>query len=420
MRLKTISSRGMAAVMAAVMLCAPMAQAIPAYATDTPSAVELSVEKPLDFQADLDGVTEKDEKFKTTITFESYKDDETGYNDLTESIKIGDTEFVLNSIENLKMVDANTPEPKTMKITSEVFVKNEADSYAPEETVKKDGVNWSLVEKNLVDCDMEERTKDATTTKRYVAVEKGVPVPDSIEYTCDDEATGISVNEQLPLTDQTEGAWYWEPFEFPISIAGYGADVLDLNGTEVPRDEPLINYADKFLEMLSLSPDYYRIDSIDWDGDPYERNGETYRNAVGVGEKYVRDIDAVYSATISLPALDGAYWTAEYKEILDDSRKAVYTYTADAVYITTVEQTPMGRILGMISAFYHKVIEAIQDHPVLAGLQILVIAALIVFLVSRRKKKCLYDDSRKCTYGRDCDNCPYYTTLSKTNGKGSK
>ena len=411
--MKQIRYRAVAAVIAAITLCASSTQVKPVYASDEGSVVKVTVKKELAFHADTETVSDKDKKFRTAITFESYDDADTGFNDRTESIMIGDTKFVLNSIENLKMTDAYTPERRTMETMTDTFIKGEEDGFLPDTTVTKDGVTWTLTEKTLVDSEIGDRTKEAVATKRYVGVEKGVPVPDSIEYTCEDESTGLTVNTMLPLTDQSETTWRWEPFEFPISISGYGADVLDLNGTEVPSGAPLIDYADEFLNLLGLSKDYYRIDAIEWDGEPYEQNGEIYRDAVGTGEKYVTDIEAVYSATIDLPHLDGAAWKCLYTEELDPSSSTVYTYTADAVYISTAEQTPFERILGVISAFYHRIIEAIQDHPVLAALQIVVIAALIVFLVSRRKKKCLYDDSRKCIYGRDCANCPYYTTLSK-------
>ena len=363
----------------------------------------------MDFSADMDGVDENDRKFKTTITFESYDDSETGFNDLTEFIMVGDTKFILSNIDNLKMTDSHTPERRTIKITTDTFLKGTENDFLPEESMKKDGLSWTLTEKELVDKEIEDQTKDAVAAKRYVGVEKGVPIPDTIEYTYTDEDTGESIQEMLPLSDQSESAWYWMPFEFPITISGYGADVLDLNGKEVPADANLADYSDDFLDMLGLSQEYYRI----------ERSGEIYRKAVGTGEKYVTDIDAVYSATITLPHQDGAAWECLYTEELDDSHRAVYTYTAEAVYVSSTEQTPFGRIMGVISAFYHSVIEAIKEHPVLAAVQMAVLAALITFLVSRRKEKCLCDDSRKCAYKQDCANCPYYTTLSKDSSGNS-
>ncbi len=414
------------ALLSAAILLASMAVPYPAFAAQAQDLLPENGllesagtdEVKLDFAADMDGVDEKDRKFKTTITFESYDDSDTGFNDLTESIMVGDTKFILSSIDNLKMTDSHTPERRTMELTTDTFLKGTENDFLPEESMKKGGASWTLTEKELVDKEIEDRTKEAVATKRYVGVEKGVPIPDTIEYTYTDEDTGESIQEMLPLTDQSGGAWYWMPFEFPITISGYGADVLDLNGTEVPADANLADYSDDFLDLLGLSQKYYRIDSINWDGEPYERSGEMYRKAVGTGEKYVTDIDAVYSATVTLPHQDGAAWECLYTEELDDSRRAVYTYTAEAVYVSSAEQTPFGRIMGVISAFYHSVIEAIKEHPVLAAVQMVVLAALVTFLVSRRKKKCLYDDSRKCAYKQDCANCPYYTTLSKDSNNG--
>jgi len=93
----------------------------------------------LNFSADMAGVNEKDRKFKTTITFESYDDSDTGFNDLTDSVMVGNTKFILNSIDNLKMIDSHTPERRTMNITTDTFIKGTENEFLPDETMKKDG-----------------------------------------------------------------------------------------------------------------------------------------------------------------------------------------------------------------------------------------------------------------------------------------
>lgn len=407
--------RLVSAVLSAAIFLTSTTQPYFVFATQEPDMQEGTAadEVKLKFTADMDGVSGEERKFKTTITFESYDDSDTGFNSLTESILVGDTEFNLSSIDGLKMVDSRTPKRRTMEVMTETFIKGTENDFLPDALIKKDGISWKLTNKELVDKEIRDRTKDAVATKRYIGVEKDFPIPDTIEYTYTDANTGKSIHEMLPLTDQSESSWYWMPFEFPITISGYGADVLDLNGTEIPADAQLADYSSEFLKMLGLNQEYYRIDSIVWDKEPYEQNGELCRNAMGRGEKYVTDIDAVYSGTVTLPHQDGAAWKCQYTEELDDSHRAVYTYTAEAVYVSSIEQPTFDRILGVISAFYHSIIEAIKEHPVLAAVQMMAIAGLITFIVSRRKKKCLYNDFRQCTYKQDCVNCPYYTTLSK-------
>ena len=216
------------ALLSAAILLASMAVPYPAFAAQAQDLLPENGllesagtdEVKLDFAADMDGVDETDRKFKTTITFESYDDSDTGFNDLTESIMVGDTKFILSSIDNLKMTDSHTPERRTMELTTDTFLKGTENDFLPEESMKKGGASWTLTEKELVDKEIEDRTKEAVATKRYVGVEKGVPIPDTIEYTYTDEDTGESIQEMLPLTDQSEGAWYWMPFEFPITISG--------------------------------------------------------------------------------------------------------------------------------------------------------------------------------------------------------
>ena len=135
----------------------------------------------LKFTADMDGVSGEERKFKTTITFESYDDSDTGFNSLTESILVGDTEFNLSSIDGLKMVDSRTPKRRTMEVMTETFIKGTENGFLPDALIKKDGISWKLTNKELVDKEIRDRTKDAVATKRYIGVEKDFPIPDTIE-----------------------------------------------------------------------------------------------------------------------------------------------------------------------------------------------------------------------------------------------
>lgn len=294
----------------------------PTYAEVKSEAV-MSEGESLSFTVDTEGVHDTDRKFKTTIKFESYSDEDTGFNHLTETINIGEREYVLNSIDNLTMVDARTPERRTLEKQSEVFVKGTESEHLPEETIQEEGITWTLTQKELIDQEIADVFKDAVATKRYIGVEKGVPIPQTIDYEYEDLDSGEKIETTLPLTDKNESRWYWAGFEFPITISGYDADILDLNGTEIRADEPLINYAEEFLDMLGLNQEYYEIDMIEWDGEPYEHNGDLCRNATGSGRKYVTDIDAVYSGKVKLPHKDGAAWKCIYTEEFESMKKSL-------------------------------------------------------------------------------------------------
>ena len=114
----------------------------PAYADKGSEAAPTEAES-LSFSADTEGVFDTDRKFKTTIKFESYSDEDTGYNPLTETIKIGDREYVLNSIENLTMVDARTPARRTLEKQSEIFVKGAENDHLPEDKIQEEGTPFS-------------------------------------------------------------------------------------------------------------------------------------------------------------------------------------------------------------------------------------------------------------------------------------
>lgn len=382
-----------------------------AYAV-TVNNISVTEKDTLAFEVNTEGVEASDRKFKSTITFESYNDSENGFNDLTETVMVGDTAFILNDLDNLKMIDSRTPKRRTMNVTTDPFIKGEEEFNLPSETMKEDGASWTLTEKKLIDSEIEDIVKDAVTSKRYIGVEAGVPIPKSIDYVYTDENTGISVETELPLTDKTESEWYWTQFQFPITVSGYDADVLDLNGLEIKPDEPLINYKTEFLDMLGLDQERYTIESIEWDGEPYEDDDVLCRDANAYGTKYVTDVDAVYAAEVHLP-LDGAAWECTYIEELEKGKTAIYKYTADAVYVSSADETPLGKLLGFISAVYEAIIEAIKEHPIIAATQLILFAALLTLFLAKRKKKCIYEKDRVCEYGRDCNKCPFYASLNE-------
>ena len=391
-----------------LMTCMLAAPASHVYAAETAT---ISDAEKLACDVDTTGVSEKDRKFKTSIRFESYDDADDGFNDETKTVQIGDTVFKLDSVSNLKMVDSRTPQRRTMNVTSDTFVKGHEDEYTPQEKIEQDGITWTLTSKELVDSEIPDVTKDAVATRAYKDVENGVPIPKTIDYTYEDADTKAKIDTTLPLTDASDTKWHWVDFAFPITISDYDAEVLDLNGTEIPSDAPLIDYADEFLDMLGLDPDYYKITSIEWDGDPYESNGTLMRKASGTGSKYVRDVNAVYSGTVTLPHQEGAAWESVYTEELGKKNSAVYTYEADATYISTAEQTFWQKLAGLITAAYEAIIRAIQEHPILAAIQFVLLAGIITFILAKRRKMCLYDKHQECLYKRDCIHCPYYQSI---------
>lgn len=394
----------------AVLLAACMVAGTGSYAYAAPQATVSDAEA-LACKIDTDGVSEKDRKFKTTIRFESYNNADDGFNKETKQVTIGDTVFQLDSISDLKMVDSRTPERRTMEVTSDTFIKGQEESYLPQETMEQDGVTWKLSSKELVDSEIPDIVKDAVATRAYKDVENGVPIPKTIDYTYEDADTKAKIETTLPLTDSSDTKWHWVDFEFPITISNYDAEVLDLNGTEIPSDAPLIDYADQFLAMLGLDPDYYRINAIDWAGDPYEKNGIPMRNADGIGSKYVRDVNAVYSGTVTLPHQEGAAWKSVYTEELTKKNSAVYTYEANATYISTAEQTFWQKLAGLITAAYEAIIRAITEHPILAAIQFVLLAAIITWIIAKRRKQCRFNRKQECLYKRDCEHCPYYQSL---------
>ena len=57
------------------------------------------------------------------------------------------------------------------------------------------------------------------------------------------------------------------------------------------KNEELVHYSDHILESMGLSKEHYRIDTITWNGEAYEKEGEIFKNYIG-GATFLEMYDA--------------------------------------------------------------------------------------------------------------------------------
>lgn len=125
--------------------------------------------------------------------------------------------------------------------------------------------------------------------------------------------------QELSLIGGTEQYREWKDgFCFPITVTGYDGDIFLLGDVEISGNEELFDYKEEFLKYLGLSEEYYQIDEIQWTGECYEKDGVLCRNALAIGKKLMRYVDARYGGNIRVPERAEEEMLVETAETLKD------------------------------------------------------------------------------------------------------
>lgn len=371
------------------------------------------------------GIKEGVDSFMERVLYTTYDKDADPKQHLQNEVTIDGVVYQLKTTGTPIYITKEDIVPDRAAYESEVFTGN-GDEHLPDETIVRNEITYKLVSKELVEQKAEERSEYKETVVEYKGVESGIVLPTEKELTFTDADTGQEITATLPRVREQLVAERWsEDFTFPIVIDNYNADILVLNGKEMPKDAELIDYADDFLEMLRLDPEAYRVSSIEWDGAPYEEGGVSKRKATANGSKYVKDINVVYGGTVTLPSITGKVWSCIYEEAIPDGQKTVYTMAVDATYgtaVETVEVTADGglfdKLVGYVTAAYEAVVEAFKEHPVISSIPLVAVAALIAFFVTKKvQNRCIYDKNIKCPHKKrtkeTCQSCVHYRNRQK-------
>lgn len=357
-------------------------------------------------------------EFSEKITYQTYEEDSEVKYHVPEAITINGEEYLLKETSNKLLVSHEGAVPKTYVYESEVFTGDESE-HEPEEEVAKPDATYYLKSKTLVEQQSEEREEYKETVVSYNGVESGIEIKEKKEIEFTDVDTGQTVTAELSLANQKTVREYWDDsFQFEITINGYDADVLILNGKEIGKDEDLMNYTDDLLAILNLDPSAYKINLIDLQ--PVSNNTDV-RTAIAYGSKYVKDIEATYGGTVKLPSVNGKVWSCVYEEEIPDGRSVIYTMSATVAYerstgtLTTKAwyQKIGDAIAGFITAAYEATAAAFKEHPVIASIPVVAVAALLAFFITKKiRNRCIYNDEIKCPYKKHnkeiCKSCPNY------------
>lgn len=373
-------------------------------------------------QVDVSGIEAGENEFSKKVIYRTYDKTEDPKAHMPGELVVNGDTYVISEAERPLYVSQELVIPRQTSYESEVFTGDGTDREPDALWTDEDGVIYRLVSKELKEQAAQERTEYKEVPVTFTAVESGVQIPDQKDTKVEDLDTGQTVQAMLQLKDKTVIREYWRnDFVFPITITGYDADVFVLNGIEIPKDADLTAYADVFLQYLKLDSDSYRVFSIDWDGEPYEKDGILMRNAVGKGSKFVRDIEATYSGEVKLPAIVGKSWHCVYEEDIPANHRTIYTMTATVTYqlgnAAIAERSFIQKLydkaVGIITAAYEAVMESFEEHPVISSIPLVLIAAMLAFFITKKcRNRCVYHSGIKCPYRKHsketCKTCVHY------------
>lgn len=390
--------------------------AIPAYAADIEAEDVNLMTTP-----DTSTVQVEDGKFNLkNITYQTYSQDDDATKHLS-NVTIDGAEYTVKSVTEPKYIRKDSIKPDTITYTSEVW-KGDGEEQKPSDTMEQDGITYNLENLYKEESKSQERTELKNALVKYTGVEDSISIPESKAISFTDNDTKQEVTATLPLKSKEATEAYWDDsFQFDITVSGYNAESYMLGDIEIPASAQLLDYKDKFIDILALSPEKYEINSIEWDGSAYEEDGLVKRKAVGKGRKLVQDIEALYEGEVTLPETVGYVWVADYAEDIPEGKDIVYTMAVDAEYglaTATSEETGFfgklaGAILGFISAVYTALATSFKEHPVFTSIPFVLAAGLIAFLVTRKIRHCcVYNGKIKCPYEKrtreTCKSCPNF------------
>lgn len=355
------------------------------------------MEKASDFDTSKVKVNRSTHSFDQKIVYTTWDKEKDPKDILNETIVIDDIPYIVNTAETPTLISSEEIKPLEKNVITDTFIgdEKEADNQ-PFASISENGINYNLTSKTLQEGAIADRKEHKTTEVTYTGVEDNVALPKTTTIEMSDKASGQDFDATLELVKEEVINEYWDDdFEFPITVSGYGdANVYLLNGKQIPSDANLIDYKNDFLKMLGLSSKAYKIATIDWDGAAYEMNGQTVRNAVATGSKYVKDVKAIYEADVPLPAMPEKSWRCTYTEVFPEGN-TLYTMATNATYTVdpSVAKSRGGlagmidSVVGTITAAYNAVIDSFKERPIATAIPLVLFAGLVTVFVTRKAKE---------------------------------
>jgi hypothetical protein len=284
------------------------------------------------------------------------------------------------------------------------FISDSHEFDMPETQITYEDTEYDLQNYEIIEAVIEEQTKTVGDTITYDAVEQIDRVPDTCEIEAFDELSNQKITVKVPLINYEYDNYRWiSGFEFPIVVEAADADTYAINNTLIPRREqdPFAGYEELLLELIHVEPEYYRIDSVEWDTDPWTENGIVYRKATAIGSKLVADVSAYYEGITVFGSKKGYAVRSVYMQHEEE------TEAVESAEVP-VDQEDNLSWWDYLKKLWEIFINFVKNHPVISisiGLIILIFAfALILHRLSKKEEEKKNDGRNRWKSGADRNN----------------
>lgn len=206
---------------------------------------------------------------------------------------------ILRMTRKLKMDQAAVGQDAVNQAAEEQLAKLEEP---PETYWDRDGKQYVLESWDVKEIPGHMVSRGLEKQVVYTAVEGAEGLPESISVT--EEVSGAPAEGELYIRDSRTVRQEWQDgFSAPVVFHSYGADEFQVGGVVIGGADVLSQavYAqEELLSVMGLSPDEYRISSMQWDGETFaDSEGQMCRQAMATGQKLVRDIEITYGGEVS-------------------------------------------------------------------------------------------------------------------------
>ena len=204
-----------------------------------------------------------------------------------------------------------------------------------------------------------------------------------------DDVTGLEYEREVPLKKITEKEQNCvEGFSCPLTVSGYDADVFLLGDVEISANEDLSFYGVEILKAAGLSPDYYRIESVEWIGVIYEVDEILYRDAVAKGEKLIRNVEVLYGGQVRVPEVNQSVEPeAEKEEMKEENISENRNPTRSEILEEAVVEPPVVR--ESEAGIFEKAMQWMREHLTIVTISIgslLILTGVLLSGLYQKKK----------------------------------
>ncbi|MCI8948408.1 MAG: hypothetical protein HFG49_00010 [Lachnospiraceae bacterium] len=188
--------------------------------------------------------------------------------------------------------------------------------------IDEEGNEYRLSSCRLIETVKEEAEEKGRKICSYEGLEGKEQIPDRILASFWEDEKEQRGTGELEQTRVIETASYWDDsFLVPLTFYDYGAEFYDFQDDQIPKGEELAYLLENqhlILDEIGCRADRYQIETIIWDGETYDSQGVSCRNALAFGKKLLSDYTVEYEGTIYYPEIRESQWEVIYRPAVQE------------------------------------------------------------------------------------------------------